>query len=138
MENRRTKPKLYKPIPLDIEEIGKKVLDAAYTVHSTLGPGLLESVYEACLAHEIKKLGLIAETQVTVPVKYQDVFVETGLRLDIWVERKVILELKAVEKMNPLYQAQLLTYLKVTGCRLGYLMNFNVQHFRDGFTRQVY
>lgn len=138
MENPRTKPKLYKPIPLDIEEIGKKVLDAAHIVHSALGPGLLESVYEACLAYEIKKLGLNAETQVAVPVKYQDVFVETGLRLDLWVERKVILELKAVEKMNPLYQAQLLTYLKVTGCRLGYLMNFNVQHFRDGFTRQVY
>jgi GxxExxY protein len=138
MENRRAKPKLYKPIPLDIEEIGKKVLDAAYIVHSALGPGLLESVYEACLAYEIKKLGLSVETQVSVPVKYQDVFVETGLRLDIWVERKVILELKAVEKMNPLYQAQLLTYLKITGCRLGYLMNFNVQHFRDGFTRQVY
>ena len=138
MENPRTKPNLYKPIPLDIEEIGKKVLDAAYTVHSALGPGLLESVYEACLAYEINNLGLSAETQVAVPVKYQDVFVETGLRLDIWVERKVILELKAVEKMNPLYQAQLITYLKVTGCRLGYLMNFNVQHFRDGFTRKVH
>jgi len=138
MENRHTKPKLYKPIPLDIKELGKKVLDAAYTVHSALGPGLLESVYEACLAYEIKKLGLNAETQVAVPVKYQDVFVETGLRLDIWVERKVILELKAVEKMNPLYQAQLITYLRVTGCRLSYLMNFNVQHFKDGFKRMVY
>ena len=138
MENSSTKSRIYKPIPLDVDDVGKKVLDAAYTVHSALGPGLLESVYEACLAYEIKKLGLSAETQVPVPVKYQDVFVETGLRLDIWVERKVILELKAVEKMNPLYQAQLITYLKVTGCRLGYLMNFNVQHFRDGFTRKVH
>lgn len=138
MENPRMKPKFYKPIPPDIEEIGKKALDAAYTVHSALGPGLLESVYEACLAYEIRKLGLNAETQVAVPVKYQDVFVETGLRLDIWVERKVILELKAVEKMNTLYEAQLITYLKVTGCRLGYLMNFNVQHFRDGFVRIVH
>lgn len=138
MENPRAKAKVYKPIPLEIEEIGKKVLDAAYTVHSALGPGLLESVYEACLAYEIKNLGLNAETQVAVPVKYQDVFVETGLRLDIWVERRVIIELKAVEKMNPLYDAQLITYLKVTGCRLGYLMNFNVQHFKDGFTGKVY
>lgn len=138
MENPRMKPNLYKPIPLDIEEIGKKALDAAYTVHSALGPGLLESVYEACLAYEIRKLGLNAETQVAVPVKYQDVFVETGLRLDIWVERKVILELKAVEKMNTLYEAQLITYLKVTGCRLGYLMNFNVQHFKNGFVRRVH
>lgn len=138
MENPRMKPKLYKPIPLDIEEIGKKALDVAYTVHSALGPGLLESVYEACLAYEIRKLGLNVETQVAVPVKYQDVFVETGLRLDIWVERKVILELKAVEKMNTLYEAQLITYLKVTGCRLGYLMNFNVQHFKNGFVRRVH
>jgi GxxExxY protein len=138
MENSRIKSRIYKPIPLDVEEVGKKVLDAAYTVHSALGPGLLESVYEACLAYEIKKLGLSAEIQVAVPVKYQEVFVETGLRLDIWVERKVILELKAVEKMNPLYEAQLITYLKVTGCRLGYLMNFNVRHFRDGFVRKVH
>jgi len=138
MENARKLSKLYKPVPLDIEEIGKKVLDAAYTVHSALGPGLLESVYEACLAYEIKKLGLNAETQVAVPVRYQDVFVETGLRLDTLVERKIILELKAVEKMNPLYQAQLITYLRVTGCRLGYLMNFNVQHFKEGFNRLVY
>ncbi len=98
----------------------------------------MESVYEACLAYEIKKLGLNADTQVAVPVKYQDVFVETGLRLDIWVERKVILELKAVETMPPLYEAQLMTYLKMTGCRLGYLMNFNVLHFKDGFKRKVY
>lgn len=138
MENSHAKSKLYKPIPLDVEEIGEKVLDAAYTVHSALGPGLLESVYEACLAYEIRKLGLKAETQVVVPVKYHDVFIETGLRLDIWVEKKVILELKAVEKMHPLYEAQLITYLKITGCRLGYLMNFNVQHFRDGFTRKVH
>ena len=71
-------------------------------------------------------------------MKYLDVFIETGLRLDIWVERQVILELKAVEQMNPLYQAQLITYLRVTNCRLGYLMNFNVQHFKDGFKRMVY
>ncbi len=128
----------HKLVPLDVEEIGTKVLDAAYTVHSTLGPGLLESVYEACLAYEIRKLGLEADTQVSLPVKYQEVFVETGLRVDIWVERKVILELKAVEQMNPLYQAQLITYLKMTGCRLGYLMNFNVRHFKDGFKRMVY
>ncbi len=84
-------PRLRKPVPLEIEEIGKKALDAAYTVHSALGPGLLESVYEACLVYEMDQLGLKAETQVVVPVRYQDVFVETGLRLDIWVERKVIL-----------------------------------------------
>jgi GxxExxY protein len=138
MENTTKSSGRYKPVPLEVETIGKKVLDAAYTVHSALGPGLLESVYEACLAYEIGKMGLKAETQVVVPVKYQDVFVETGLRLDIWVERQVILELKAVEQMNPLYQAQLITYLRITGCRLGYLMNFNVLHFKDGFKRMVH
>jgi GxxExxY protein len=95
--------KRVKPIiPVDVEEIGKKVLDAAYLVHSGLGPGLLESVYEACMVYEIRKLGLQAKTQVALPVKYKDVVVETGLRLDIWVEKKVILELKAVETMHPL------------------------------------
>lgn len=138
MEDETKSPKRYKPVPLEVEAIGKKVLDAAYTVHSALGPGLLESVYEACLAYEIDKLGLKVETQMIVPVKYKDVFVETGLRLDIWVERQVILELKAVEQMNLLYQAQLITYLRITGCRLGYLMNFNVLHFKDGFKRMVH
>lgn len=138
MEIAQKSPKVYNPVPFEVEEIGKRALDAAFTVHSALGAGLLESVYEACLAYEIRKLGLKAETQVAVPVKYREVFVETGLRLDIWVERKVILELKAVEKMNPLYDAQLITYLKVTDCRLGYLMNFNVQHFKFGFTRLVH
>ena len=125
------------PIPPDVEIIGKKVLDAAYTVHSDLGPGLLESVYEACLAFELRKQGLNVETQTVVPVKYQDVFVETGLRLDLWVERKVIVELKAVEIMHPLYEAQLLTYLKITGCRLGFLMNFNIRRLKEGIKRMV-
>jgi GxxExxY protein len=130
----KTPSRPFKPIPLEVESIGKKVLDAVYTVHSALGPGLLESVYEACAAYEIQKLGLKAET----PVKYQNVFVETGLRLDIWVERNVIIECKAVETMNPLYEAQLLTYLKITGCRLGFLINFNVKHLKDGLKRKVF
>jgi GxxExxY protein len=137
MEEIKTPLRPFKPIPLEVEAIGKKVLDAAYTVHSALGPGLLETVYEACAAYEIQKQRLKAETQVVVPVKYQSVFVETGLRLDIWVEKSVIVECKAVEKMNPLYEAQLLTYLKITGCRLGYLINFNVKHLKDGIKRIV-
>jgi GxxExxY protein len=137
MDETKTPTRLFKPIPLDVEAIGKKVLDAAYTVHSALGPGLLESVYEACAAYEIQKQQLKAETQVVVPVKYQSVSVETGLRLDIWVERAVIVECKAVERMNPLYEAQLLTYLKITGCRLGFLINFNVKHLKDGIKRIV-
>lgn len=88
MTNQMQKPsKRFIPIPPDVEIIGKKVLDAAYSVHTDLGPGLLESVYEACLAFELRKQGLSVETQAVVPVKYQEVFVETGLRLDLWIEK---------------------------------------------------
>jgi GxxExxY protein len=137
LEQNKKSSRPFKSIPLDVEAIGKKVLDASYTVHSALGPGLLESVYEACLAFELGKLGLNVETQAVVPVKYQEVFVETGLRLDLWVEKSVIVELKAVETMHPLYEAQLLTYLKITGCRLGFLINFNVKRLKDGIKRMV-
>lgn len=125
------------PISPNVEAIGKKMLDAAYTVHTDLGPGLLESVYEACLAYELRNQGVKVETQAVVPVKFQDVFVETGLRLDLWVEKNVIVELKAVETMHPLYDAQLLTYLKITGCRLGFLINFNVKRLKEGVKRMV-
>jgi GxxExxY protein len=124
-------------IPPDVEVVGKKILDAAYTVHTALGLGLLESVYEACLAYEATKRGIKIESQVAVPVRYQTILVETGLRLDLWAERLVIVELKAVETLHPLYEAQLLTYLKVTGCRLGYVMSFNVKHLKDGIKRMV-
>ena len=137
MDEKKTVVKNFKPIPLDVEAIGKKVLDAAYTVHSALGPGLLESVYEACTAYEARNRGLNVETQVAVPVRYNTVFIETGLRLDMLAEKSVIVEFKSVEAMHPLYDAQLLTYLKITGCRLGYLINFNVKHLKDGIKRMV-
>ena len=142
MEDQKMEEKLittrnFKPIPLEEEAIGKKILDAAYTVHSSLGPGLLESVYGACTAYEARQQGLSVETQVVVPVKYHTVLIDTGLRLDLWVEKLVIVEFKSVETMHPLYEAQLLTYLKITGCRLGYLINFNVKHLKDGIKRMV-
>ena len=137
MESEQKPSKTFKPIPPSVEQIGKQVLDAAYTVHTAPGPGLLESVYEACLTYELRKKGLSVETQAVVPVKYQEVFVETGLRLDLWIEKSVIVELKAVETMHPLYEAQLLTYLRITECRLGYLINFNVKHLKDGIRRRV-
>ena len=137
MEGKKLTALNFEPIPWKVEEIGKKVLDAAYTVHSALGPGLLESVYEACTAYEAKRLGLRVETQVSVPVQYQTVMIETGLRLDMWAEKLVIVEFKSVEGMLPLYEAQLLTYLKITGCRLGYLINFNVKHLKTGVKRLV-
>ena len=137
MEEKTITTRNFKSIPLEVEAVGKKILDAAYTVHSALGPGLLESVYEACTAYEARQQSLNVETQVVVPVKYQTLFIDTGLRLDMWAEKLVIVEFKAVETMLPLYEAQLLTYLKITGCRLGYLINFNVKHLKDGINRMV-
>ncbi len=129
--------KRFAPISVEAEMIGKKVLDAAYAVHSALGPGLLESVYEACIAYKLRQQLVAVETQVVVPVMFEGVRVETGLRLDLLAARLVIVELKSVETMIPLYEAQLITYLKVTGLRLGYLINFNVVHLKDGIKRMV-
>jgi len=129
---------VHAPIPLEVERIGKAVLDAAFTVHTDLGPGLLESVYEACCAYVLRQRGESVEMQVALPVSYQEVRVDAGLRLDMLVGGLVIVELKAVETMLPLYDAQLLTYLKLTGMRLGYLLNFNVRHLKDGIKRLVH
>lgn len=104
-------------------------------VHTALGPGLLEGVYEACLAFELKQRGLQVQTQVEMPVCYQGVSIDTGYRLDLLIERAVIVELKAVEKLMPVHEAQLLTYLKLADKRLGLLINFNVPHLRDGIKR---
>jgi GxxExxY protein len=131
------KTRVFTPIPADVERVGKSVLDAAYRVHTALGPGLLESVYETCLAYEIQANGLAVESQVAVPVTYRDVRLEDGLRLDLLVEKCVIVEIKAVETMNPVYEAQLLTYLRLTGTRLGFLINFTVPHLKDGIKRMV-
>jgi GxxExxY protein len=127
----------FKPVPANVELVGQKVLDAAFKVHTVLGPGLLESVYEACMAYEIRKSGLKVETQVALPVTYEGIHVDAGLRMDMLIEKCVIVELKSVDTMNPVYEAQLLTYLKLTCIRLGYLINFNVPHLRDGFKRMV-
>jgi GxxExxY protein len=128
---------IYKPIPPEVELVGEKMLDAAFKVHTNLGPGLLESVYEACLAYEIRKNGMAVETQVALPVIYDGVQVEAGLRIDMLVEKCVIVELKSVDNMIPVFEAQLLTYLKLANYRLGYLINFNVAHLRNGFKRMV-
>ncbi len=129
--------KLYAPVPPNIEKIGRLVLDAAFRVHTALGPGLLESVYETCTAYELTQYGLRAPTQVALPVTYQGIKMDAGLRPDMIVEDSVIVEFKAVETMHPIYEAQLITYLKLTGIRLGFLINFNVVHLKDGIKRIV-
>lgn len=123
--------------PAEVERVGKIVLDAAFKVHTTLGPGLLESVYETTTAYEIRKSGLAVATQVAVPILYDGVKLESGLRLDMLVDQCVIAELKSVETMNPVYEAQLMTYLRLSGVRLGFLINFNVPHLKDGIKRIV-
>ena len=138
MNQAKRTPKSYIAIPQETERIGKIVLDAAFKVHSALGPGLMESVYEACVAYEVEKQDLLVETQVTLPVKYDEVIVKTGLRLDSWVKKLVIVEFKAVQTMIPLYDAQLLTYLKLSENRLGFLINFFVKHLKHGIKRMVY
>lgn len=106
-------------------------------VHSILGPGLLESAYEACLLFELHKRGMRATRQVELPVIYDEVRIDCGYRIDLVVEEAVIVELKSVERMIPLYHAQLLSYLKLSGKRVGLLINFNVDHLKDGVKRFV-
>jgi len=129
--------KSYAPIPVETERIGKAVLDAAYKVHTTLGPGLLESVYQAAMKHVLETNKITTETEVKVPIPFEGVILESALRLDLLAENCVIAELKSVEKMNPVYEAQLLTYLRLTKVRLGFLINFNVPHLKDGIKRIV-
>jgi GxxExxY protein len=138
METKQALPKKsYAEIPQLTEEVTKKVLNAAYKVHTALGPGLLESVYETCLAFELRSSGLMVESQISLPLDYGGMNIDSGFRLDLLVEKCVIVEIKAVENIIPLYQAQLLTYLKLTKTRVGLLINFNTIHLRDGITRLV-
>lgn len=124
-------------IPARLNELSRIAVDAAYKVHSALGPGLLESVYETCMAHELKKCGLFVEQQIAVPICYDGLQLEAAFRLDLLIEKSLIIELKSVEVLLPIHAAQMLTYLKLTGCRLGLLINFNVHLIRDGIKRIV-
>ena len=130
--------KVFQTIPLEIEQVGKTVLDAAFKVHTILGPGLLESVYQTTLAHVLRKGGALVETEVVLPIMFEGERIESGLRLDMRVDKCVIIELKSVEIMHPVYEAQLMTYLRLSGMRLGFLINFNVPHLKDGIKRMVF
>ena len=113
------------------------VVDSAIKIHKVLGPGLLEGAYEACLIHELRKRGLNVQSQVELPINYEDVTLDVGYRVDMLIEGKVILELKAVVKLLPVHEAQLLSYLKLSDCRLGFLLNFNVYKMKEGIRRMV-
>jgi GxxExxY protein len=118
-------------------EIAKIIVDAAYKIHTTFGPGLLESVYEAVLAHELERRGLAVVRQQAIPVVYEEVQLEVGFRADLIVERKVIVEVKSIEAIAPVHLKQLRTYLRLTDLRLGLLVNFNVELIKDGIRRVV-
>lgn len=118
-------------------ELSRIVFDCALKVHQNLGPGLLESAYEECLFYELKKTGLSIEKQKPLPLIYEEVKLDIGYRLDIIVENKLILEIKSVEALNDVHFAQLLTYLKLTNCKLGLLINFNVTLVKNGIKRIV-
>ncbi|HEC35628.1 MAG TPA: GxxExxY protein [Anaerolineae bacterium] len=127
----------YAPLSDEEERIAREIVASAYAVHSALGPGLLESVYEVCFCHELTKRGLSYRRQVVVPIVYDGTTFNEGLRLDVLVEELVICELKAVETMHPVFMAQMLTYLKLTGKRLGFLINFNVPLIKQGIKRVI-
>ena len=119
------------------EEIGHTIIGAALRVHSVVGPGLLENAYETCLIYELEKQSLPARRQVLIPIRYDDLTIDNGYRIDLLVGDRVVVELKAVEAILPVHRGQLLSYLKLGGFKLGYLLNFNVAHMRDGIVRMV-
>lgn len=121
-----------------LDALSEKIIGAAIQVHRELGPGLLESAYEACLFFELNNQGLAVDRQKALPIVYRDVHLDCGYRIDLLVEGKVIVELKAVEMITPVHKAQLLSYLKLSGCHLGLLINFNVKLLRSGIHRLVF
>lgn len=127
----------FKPLSPKEEAVGKQIVSAAYNVHKRLGPGLLEKVYEICFCHELGKLGLYYQRQIDIPIVYDGLIFEEGLRLDVLVEELVICELKAVDELHPVWEAQILSHLKLTSKRLGFLINFNVPLIKNEIRRFV-
>jgi GxxExxY protein len=129
--------RVFQPIPAEVERVGKVVLNAAVKVHSTLGPGLVESVYRVAIKHVLDKNGVTVRTDVKLPIMFEGTKLESGLEIDMLVEKCVILKIKSVERMTQLDQAQLVTCLRLSRLRLGFLINFNVPYLKDGIKRIV-
>ncbi|MFA5263631.1 MAG: GxxExxY protein [Opitutaceae bacterium] len=119
------------------DELTKRIIGAAMKVHTSLGPGLLESAYEACLCFELQKAGIKVERQKKLPIIYEELRLEEGYRIDILVDGQIVVELKAISKLEPVHEAQLLSYLRLSNCKLGLLLNFHVAHMRDGIRRVI-
>ena len=122
---------------MEINDLTSKILECAFTVHTALGPGLLESAYEECLFYELQQAGLYVEKQKALPLIYKEVKMDVGYRLDLLVENRVVIELKSVEALNDVHTAQILTYLKLSKCKIGLLMNFNVKSLKLGIKRYI-
>ncbi|HSI74372.1 MAG TPA: GxxExxY protein [Lunatimonas sp.] len=122
---------------MDLNDLSYKIIGCVYKVHGALGPGLMESTYEVCLEYELLNAGLLVERQKVLPVHYYSKLLDAGYKIDLLVEKMIILELKAVDEIAPIHKAQLMTYLKLSGMRLGLLLNFNVQDMKKGITRLV-
>ena len=127
----------YNSLSENEEKIGRAIVNAAFNVHNELGPGLLERIYEVCLSHELKKAGFLVKRQVELPIVYDGIQFDEGLKLDLLVNNLVIVELKAIEIVNPLWKAQILSHLKLTELRLGYLINFSVPLIKQGISRFI-
>jgi GxxExxY protein len=128
---------MYKEVSEEEDRIGREIVNAAYQVHKELGPGLLEKVYEVCFCHVLSQKGFVVKRQIDIPIVFDNLVFEEGLRLDVMVNDMVICELKALENVNPVWEAQLLSHLKLTNKRLGYLINFNVPLIKNGIRRMI-
>lgn len=122
---------------MDIEKVASEIVDSAIKVHKALGPGLLESAYQQCLIYELKQRGMNVESEVPMPINYGEVKIDVGYRMDLVINKMVVVENKTVEKLLPIHQAQILTYLKLSGYNLGFLLNWNVTIMKDGIKRIV-
>jgi GxxExxY protein len=128
---------VFEPISHSTDEIARDIVDAAFRVHAALGPGLLESAYEVCLAHELTRRGRSVQAQLALPVGYEGIKLDAGYRIDLLVNGVVVVEVKSVEALAPIHDAQVLTYLRLSGRRLGFLINFNVARLKQGIKRLV-
>jgi GxxExxY protein len=127
----------FQPLSEREEKLAREIVDSAFRVHKGLGPGLLESVYEACFCHELRKRGIAFKRQVPLPIRYDEIIFQEGYRLDVLAEGLIVCELKAIETLQPVHSAQVLTYLRFSGKRLGFLINFNTKFIRDGIHRLI-
>ena len=121
----------------ELNALTEKIIGATIEVHRYLGPGLLESAYENCLSYELEQLGLSVDRQKALPLVYKEIYLDQGYRLDLLVEQKIVVELKTVDRLTPVHEAQVLSYLKFSGCELGLLINFNVRLLKNGIRRYV-